>query len=262
MADRTQLETALLNLGINARDAMPAGGILTFGAALENVPGGGGVPRIGLRPGSYVRMYVSDTGIGMDPTVLSHVLEPFFTTKPEGHGTGLGLPMAKTFAEQSGGLLGIDSAPGMGTTVSLWLPAAGAVEPDEADASPVPKRILLAENDPMVSETLAAVLEDSGFAVTTAASGAEALAILRSPVRMDALVTDLSIPDMGGLTLITEAQRVVRGLPAVLLTACPDQEAQLAMRGAFSGRFSLLRKPVSLVNLVDRIEALIADAPL
>ncbi len=261
MADPGQLETALVNLAINARDAMPAGGTLTFAAATESVPENAPHPA-GLRAGAYVRLSVTDTGKGIDRRVLVHVLEPFFTTKPQGQGTGLGLPMAKAFAEQSGGGLAIDSFPGRGTTVSMWLPAAGPVEPDLVAASPGRRRILLVEDDPMVSETLAAVLDDAGFAVTTAASGTEALAALRSPVRVDALVTDLSIPPMGGLMLVDEAQRVIRGLPAVLLTACPDQETQLAMRGALSGRFSLLRKPVSLANLVGRIEALIADGPL
>jgi len=261
MADQAQLETALVNLAINARDAMPSGGILTFAAAAESVSEIAAHPA-GLRPGTYIRLSVGDTGSGIDRCVMPRVCEPFFTTKPAGEGTGLGLPMVKAFAEQSGGGLAIDSVPGRGTTVSLWLPAAGRPEPDLAAASPARRRILLVEEDPMVSETLAAVLDDAGFAVTAAASGAEALAVLRSPLRMDALVTDLSIPDTGGLKLIDEAQRVIRGLPAVLLTACPDQETQLAMRGAFSGKFSLLRKPVSLANLVDRIEALIADAPL
>jgi signal transduction histidine kinase/CheY-like chemotaxis protein len=260
MADRAQLETALLNLAINARDAMAAGGILTLTAAMEtvfdNAP-----HRLGLPPGGYIRLSVTDTGVGMDPTVLSRVLEPFFTTKPEGHGTGLGLSMAKTFAEQSGGGLAIDSTLGTGTMVSLWLPVADGIEPDTAEASPGLKRILLVEDDRMVSETLTAVLQDCGFAVTAVASGAEALAVLRSAVRVDALLTELSVPDTDGVKLIDQAQSVIRGLPAVLLTACPDHETQLAMRGAISGRFSLLRKPVSLTHLVGRIEALIADAP-
>jgi CheY-like chemotaxis protein len=260
MADQAELETALMNLAINARDAMPAGGLLTLAAAAESVAENAAHPA-GLRPGAYIRMAVKDTGSGIDPRMLPQVLEPFFTTKAHGQGSGLGLPMAKAFAEQSGGGMTIDSAPGWGTTVSLWLPSAAPPEPDVIAVLPGRKRILLAEGDPMVSETLAAFLDDAGFAVKTAANGAEALEALRSPLRVDALVTDLSIPEMGGLKLIDEAQRAIRGLPVVLLTASLDQDTKLATQGAVSGKFSLLRKPVSLASLVDRIEALIADAP-
>ncbi len=257
LADRRQLETALLNLAVNARDAMPEGGTLTFAAGLDVVPDGAAHP--GLRhSGTYIRISVSDTGAGIDCALLARVLEPFFTTKPPGQGTGLGLPMAKAFAEQSGGGLVVDSSPGRGTTVSLWLPVAAADKSHATAAAGAPKRILLAEDDPMVSETLAAVLEDAGYTVALARTVAEALAVLRSPARVDALVTDLSIRDLGGLALIEEAHRCRSALPAILLTACPDLDAALALKGAFSGAFSLLRKPVSSIHLVARIEALIA----
>jgi signal transduction histidine kinase/ActR/RegA family two-component response regulator len=258
MADRAQLETTLVNLAINARDAMPEGGTLTFAAALDMVADGESHSAVGA-PGTYIRLSVSDTGTGIDRLFLERVLEPFFTTKPAGQGTGLGLPMAKAFAEQSGGGLAVDSSPGRGTTVSLWLPIAPGGTDSGLAARP-PKRVLLAEDDGMVSETLAAVLEDAGYAVLLARTGAEALAALRGPARVDALVTDLSIRELGGLALIDEAHRCCPGLPAILLTACPDLDATLAMKGAFSGAFSLLRKPVSAMHLVARIEALIAAA--
>ncbi len=258
MADRGQLETALVNLAINARDAMPEGGTLTLAAALEVVADGAGHPAVEA-PGTYIRLSVSDTGTGIDCSLLERILEPFFTTKPAGQGTGLGLPMAKAFAEQSGGGLAVDSSPGRGTTVGLWLPIAPA-EADAVPAARAAKRVLLAEDDPMVSETLAAVLEDAGYAVALARTGAEALAELHGPAPVDALVTDLSIRELGGLALIDEAHRCCPGLPAILLTACPDMDAALAMKGAFSGAFSLLRKPVSAIHLVARIESLIAAA--
>nr|WP_294529362.1 ATP-binding protein [uncultured Rhodopila sp.] len=259
IADRRQLETVLVNLAVNARDAMPDGGTLTFAAALEVVAEGAMHPAV-RDCGPYIRISVVDTGAGIDAPVLERVLEPFFTTKPPGQGTGLGLPMARAFAEQSGGGLAIDSSPGRGTIVSLWLPVAGTAEPAAGFAAEMPKRVLLAEDDPMVSETLAAVLDDAGYTVVTARTGAEALAVLRTPARVDALLTDLSIRELGGLALIDEAHRCRPGLPAILLTACPEMDAGLAMKGAFSGAFSLLRKPVSAVHLVARIESLIAAA--
>jgi signal transduction histidine kinase len=120
LTDRSMLETVLINLAVNARDAMPQGGTLTFGAALASH-----LPE-GLAQGRYVELAVADTGIGMAPELLARVTEPFFTTKPAGKGTGLGLAMAHGFAEQFGGMLKITSEPGMGTTVRLWLPAEAA----------------------------------------------------------------------------------------------------------------------------------------
>ena len=123
MADRGQLETVLVNLATNARDAMSDGGTLTFSAVAEEFTAGLIHPA-GLEPGQYVRLSVTDTGTGMDQATLARAMEPFFTTKPQDKGTGLGLSMAKGFAEQSGGALAIDSAPDRGTTVTLWLPVA------------------------------------------------------------------------------------------------------------------------------------------
>jgi signal transduction histidine kinase/ActR/RegA family two-component response regulator len=256
LADRGQLETALLNLVINARDAMPAGGTLTFSAAMDTVAEATAHPAA-LLPGTYIRMSVSDTGSGMDRSVLERVHEPFFTTKPAGQGTGLGLPLAKAFAGNSGGGLAIDSSPGRGTTVSLWLPAAGA---DAAAPDANRKRILLVEDDPMVSETLAEVLNDSGYGVTVVHTGLDAATALRSAARVDALVTDLSVRDLGGLAVIDQAQLCRPGLPCILLTAWPDQDAALAMKGALSGTFSLLRKPIGAAHLIARIDALMAEA--
>jgi CheY-like chemotaxis protein len=253
LADRSELETVLFNLAANARDAMPASGTLTFAAGTEAVPAGA-AHQAGLKPGHYIRISVADTGTGVDPAVLGRILAPYLTTKRPGQGTGLGLPMAKAFADRSGGGLAIDTCPGEGTTVSLWLPVA---QPIEAAGQ---KRILVVENDPLVSETLAAVLEDAGFAVTIAPSGAEALAALRCGDQLDALVTDMSVTGIGGLGIIEEAHRGRPGLPAILLTACPSHDAELAVRGALTGTYTLLRKPVTIAHLVGRIEALLAAA--
>jgi signal transduction histidine kinase len=130
LADRGELETVLVNLATNARDAMPQGGTLTLAAAAETVTAADDAPRpAALRPGRYVRLSATDTGTGMDAETLARAAEPFFSTKPEGEGTGLGLASARDFAEQSGGAFAVASEPGRGTTVTLWL-----LDADEADA--------------------------------------------------------------------------------------------------------------------------------
>jgi CheY-like chemotaxis protein len=264
LVDKGQLETALVNLATNARDAMPGGGTLTFAAGVDTRLENANHPAE-LRPGRYLRLSIADTGTGMDQRLLTRVLEPFFSTKPAGQGTGLGLSMAKGFAEQSGGGLTIDSTPGRGTTVHLWLPA--AIRPD---TSPRPvarpavarddpgKRILLVDDEPMVRETLAAALREAGYVVEVAVDGAAALDLLDEPVPVDVLVTDLSMPGIDGLAVIRRAQRQRPGLPAVLLTGYAGHGAQLAVGGSVSGAFSLLRKPVTPAQLADRIEALLA----
>ena len=178
-ADRGQLETVLVNLATNARDAMPSGGILTMSANAETVPTGTPHPA-GIAAGDYIRIVVKDTGLGMSRTVLARVTEPFFTTKEPGKGTGLGLAMAKGFAEQSGGSLSIESAEGQGTSIILWLPKARdevATEQESRDDQCAPlgtarPRVLLVDDDVIVRQVLVLSLEDSGYTVLPAESGA------------------------------------------------------------------------------------------
>ncbi|MDT5280106.1 MAG: hypothetical protein QOJ20_1301, partial [Mycobacterium sp.] len=265
VADRGQLETVLVNLATNARDAMPSGGTLTLAADTEIVAAG--VPHpAGLAPGGYLRIVVSDTGTGMDRTVLARVTEPFFTTKQPGKGTGLGLAMAKGFVEQSGGSLSIDSVIGRGTRIVLWLPsaagAAGSFSPQAGSTShtgPDKPCVLLVDDDAIVRDVLTLSLEDSGYVVLPADSGATALSRLQTRQRVDIIVSDLTMPAMDGLTLIRAAQERRPGLPAILLTGYAGDGAALAVGGAISGAFSLLRKPISGTQLVDRIGALLAS---
>lgn len=265
MADRGQLETVLINLATNARDAMPSGGVLTLSAHLHEARDGDGLP-----PGRYVQITAHDTGAGMAPEVLARASEPFFTTKEVGSGTGLGLAMARGFAEQSGGRLQIGSVPGQGTTVSLWLPLATAgLDDGSGDGSPNPQaatraRILVVDDDPLVRGVLAAQLEDLGYSVAAMPDGSSALALLDGTGggSVSLLVSDLTMPGMDGVALIRAAQERHRYLPAILLTGYAGGGAALAVGGAVSGSFSLLQKPVSATQLADRISALLADRPI
>jgi signal transduction histidine kinase len=257
-ADKGQLETALVNIATNARDAMEGGGILTMSARTETVAAADNHPA-GLTAGRYIRLSVADTGAGMDSAVLRRVAEPFFTTKGVGKGTGLGLAMVKGFSEQCGGGFSVSSQKGVGTTVSLWLPQAdGAVASFDADPEAVgrPVRgglVLLVDDDDLVRQTLADQLEVEGYRVLCAADGEAAMALLRSTKQVDAIVTDLVMPGMSGLTLIQNAQSLRPRLAAILLTGYAEDASGLAVSGAMTGSYSLIHKPVLGTQLASRI---------
>ncbi len=267
LADRGQLETVLINLATNARDAMAGGGLLTFVAAAETVTVdmAGSYPIL-LTPGPFIRLSVSDTGSGMDTATLARACEPFFTTKPAGEGTGLGLAMARGFAEQSGGGLHVESAPARGTTVTLWFPVttqpgnAPPIDPLGALAPSTPTalaRLLLVDDEAMVRDILSEEMEAAGYAVLTAASGEAALALLEAGEPVDLLITDLSMPAMDGLALINAVHALQPGLPAVLLTGYATNAAEIAVNGALSGTLSLLRKPIKGKVLAERVAFLL-----
>ncbi|MFC7738061.1 ATP-binding protein [Roseomonas sp. GCM10028921] len=270
LVDRGQLETVLVNLATNARDAMPTGGALTLLADAQRVEGACEVK--GLAPGHYVRITVMDTGEGMDAATLARAAEPFFTTKPLGQGTGLGLAMARSFAQGSGGALAIASAPGEGTRVSLWLPVTGA-EAEADGAAPARRgpaagegsgprhRVLLVDDDPIVRDVFVTQLADAGFAVEEFPDGEAALGRLGEAGRIDILVTDLAMPGLDGVALIREAQKARPGLPAILVTGYAGDAAALAVGAAVSGHFALMRKPVTGTQLTDQVEALLGAAP-
>jgi CheY-like chemotaxis protein len=208
----------------------------------------------------------------MDAATLVRVGEPFFTTKKAGAGTGLGVAMAKGFAEQSGGGIDFTSHLGRGTVVTLWLPtnAAGrpflttkaasrtAMQRHPAGADPLSPSVLLVDDEAAVRQMIAKLLTRSGMQVMVAGDGAEALAILDDGAHADALVTDLSMPGMDGIAVIRAAQERRPGLPAVLLTGYAGDGVALAVSGAIDGSYSLLRKPVTGAQLVDRVRALLA----
>jgi PAS domain S-box-containing protein len=228
-ADQAQLELALLNLIINARDAMPAGGTVTV--ATENVRAGSD-HWAGLPDGDYVVLSVSDTGVGISPELMDKVMEPFFTTKEVGKGSGLGLSMVYGFAKQSNGAFQLTSELGRGTTGELWLPRASA------DVSAVTKlarepqpqilpalQVLLVDDHDEVRSTTAAMLEDLGHKVVEAANGAEALGALKEgSCKFDVLISDYAMPNCSGTDFLREARGLCPGVPAVIITGYVDAD--------------------------------------
>jgi CheY-like chemotaxis protein len=224
-ADATQVQTAILNLALNARDAMPSGGRLTI--ATRNVPDGS--PLLAdLPPGDYVAITVTDTGAGMSPDVLARVFEPFFTTKEIGKGTGLGLSMVYSTVQQMGGDIEVASRPGAGTSVRLVLGAAPvarsgmAMQPQAIpaatprDTQPVP--VLYVEDDALVSAATVDILESAGYLIHAVPDGMRALEVLRAYAEIRLLVTDIGLPGMDGHELAAEARRYQPRLKVLFLT--------------------------------------------
>ncbi|MEK0084400.1 ATP-binding protein [Benzoatithermus flavus] len=221
--DPHQLELALLNLAVNARDAMPTGGTLTIALARDTV---GFAHPAGLAPGDYVRIDVIDVGVGMDATTLRRAVEPFFSTKGPGRGTGLGLSMVHGLAAQSGGTLQLTSRLGEGTTATLWLPVAevGRIAAEEAaSAEPIhaserSATILVVDDDALVRMGTVAMLDELGHSVMEADSGQEALELLRERTDIDLVITDYAMPGMTGAALAREVRELRPGLPVLLAT--------------------------------------------
>jgi PAS domain S-box-containing protein len=252
MTDLHQLESALLNLVVNARDAMPDGGTITVTARDETVGGGDLADPV---PGCYVRLSVADTGEGMDEATLARATEPFFTTKSDGKGTGLGLPMVHTLAQQSGGQLVLESRKGVGTTVALWLRAGGRNALADADAAPShaadndPARPLVAlavDDDSLVLLNIVAMLEDLGHTVFEARSGREALDILRT-APVDLVITDQAMPRMSGVQLLQTIAEEWPRLPTVLVSGYAELPSE-----AYSG-ITRLAKPFRQEQLAQAI---------
>ncbi len=221
-ADANQLEMALMNLVVNARDAMPDGGAIVLAAREESVAPGQGPD---LPAGRYVCLSVTDEGEGMEESVLTRAMEPFFTTKGAGKGTGLGLSMIHGMAEQSGGRFILKSQVGEGTTAELWLPA---TIPGEAEPPPAPREpdvhttrplvVLAVDDDSLVLLNTAAMLEDLGHTVREAASGAEALDMLRREGAVDLAILDYAMPRMTGVQLAQCIRSEWPGTPIMLAT--------------------------------------------
>lgn len=256
-ADRSQLELALMNLIINARDAMPDGGTITVRTSNRAI--GSGDP-IGLPAGDYVLFEIADSGCGIPPELLEKVLDPFFTTKEVGKGTGLGLSMVYGFAQQSGGMFRLQSQVGCGTQAQLWLPRAdqALVEPGP-DAAPrwtpgtTPTiRILLVDDQDDVRSTTAKMVEDLGHRVTEVASGPDALAALAGDAP-ELIITDYAMPHMSGAEFVRRAREQRPGLPALIITGYAD-DSVIRQRPA---DVAVLSKPFTLEQLAAAIQSTI-----
>jgi signal transduction histidine kinase/ActR/RegA family two-component response regulator len=250
LVDANQLELALLNVALNARDAMPNGGKLTISASqytqLANDADAS------LQPGDYLRIVIADDGIGMNDATLAKATEPFFTTKGPGKGTGLGLSMVHGLAAQSGGRLRINSELNRGTTLELWLPmakTAPAPPPAEAHVQKAApglgaSRVLLVDDDLLVMTGTSAMLEDLGHTPIEAHSGAEALAKLASGIEVDVVITDHAMPAMTGLQLARSIQEKHPGIPIILATGYAELPVDPASLGILR-----LAKPCSQYDI-------------
>ena len=266
LVDPNQLENALLNLCINARDAMPDGGRLTIETGNRWLDQRAARER-DLPPGQYVSMCVSDTGTGMTPEIIRRAFDPFFTTKPIGMGTGLGLSMIYGFVQQSGGQVAIYSEPGQGAMVCLYLPChhgEAASENAEAELPGAPRAgqgetVLVVDDEPTVRMLVTEVLEDLGYTAIEASDGPAGLQVLRSNARIDLLVTDVGLP--GGMNgrQVADAGRAVRpGLKVLFITGYAENA--VVGNGHLDPGMHVLTKPFAMEALASRIKDLIASS--
>ncbi|MET0987795.1 MAG: PAS domain-containing protein [Steroidobacteraceae bacterium] len=261
-ADRNQLESALLNVTINSRDAMPIGGRMTVGTSNLRLHAQDARRYPELEPGDYVLLTINDTGTGMPPEVLERAFDPFFTTKPVGQGTGLGLSMIYGFAKQSRGHVHLESGLGRGTTVSLYLPRFdGALPQLEA---PAPKEMPLAQNgetvvivedDAAVRMLVVDVLEELGYRFIEAADSAAAVPILQSEQSVDLLITDVGLPGMSGRELAQVARESRPELKVLFITGYADDSVERQWQPAPG--MELMRKPFALDTLARKIREML-----
>ncbi len=252
MTDPGQLDIAVLNLMLNARDAMPAGGVVVLSTANVTAPGPG-MPE-DLAEGRYVRLSVADTGIGMEDSLRARVFEPFFTTKGVGHGTGLGLSQVYGFAHQSSGTVRILSAPGRGTTVEIYLPRAEQDEPKPSpEADPTAwfgqETVLVVDDDRAVRELAVACLEEMGYRVHSADGGAAGLEAIGREPSIDLLLVDFKMPLMNGAELVRLARRLRPQLRVLFMTGYADLDAV----AEHAGPDGIIYKPFKLAELAERV---------
>jgi CheY-like chemotaxis protein len=267
LVDPSQLENALLNLCINARDAMPGGGRITIETANKWLDRGAAKAH-DMPEGQYLSLCVTDTGTGMTPEVIAKAFDPFFTTKPIGEGTGLGLSMIYGFAKQSGGQVRIYSEVGQGSTVCIYLPRHHSDLETEAvseDAIELPRAeqgetVLVVDDEPTVRMLVGDVLEELGYTAIEAADSAAGLKILESDVRIDLLVSDVGLP--GGMNgrQMADAGRLARpGLKVLFITGYAENAA--VGNGHLAPGMAVMTKPFAVDALAARIREMIQERP-
>ncbi|MGF6558849.1 PAS domain S-box-containing protein [Pseudomonas sp. S30_BP2TU TE3576] len=263
--DLSQLENALLNLVINARDAMPNGGVLQIETANVYLDGSDITTLEPVKAGDYVMIAVSDNGTGMTPSVLAKAFDPFFTTKPIGQGTGLGLSMIYGFAQQSGGHVSLFSLPGRGTSVRLYLPRLHSIESEnipspvvgEAPAAIAGETVMLVEDDPAVRMLVLDLLKELGYRAHEAEDAKGALPLLESDLRVDLLVTDVGLPGMNGRQLAEIARQRRPELKVLFMTGYAEIAAE--RQGFLEEGMDMVAKPFSIDLLANKIRTMIGQ---
>ncbi len=261
LVDANQLENAILNLSINARDAMPHGGRLTIASRFTERGGDALAEEGDLPPGRYVVIAITDSGVGIAPEVIAKVFDPFFTTKPIGQGTGLGLSMVYGFARQSGGQVTLESQPGVGTTVSLYLRAGHETDLDQPDEVQAELRagagqtVLLVEDDPSVRLLVKDVLVELGYNTLEADEANAAIGILQSDRPIELMVSDVGLPGMNGRQLAEHARDYRPEIPILFITGYAENAA---IRADFLGtNMAMIAKPFSIEELSGKIEEML-----
>ncbi len=267
LCDPNQLENALLNLAINARDAMPEGGLLTLEAVNAELDSTYAATQEDLKPGSYVAISVSDNGSGMPATVRDRVFDPFFTTKPLGEGTGLGLSMVYGFVKQSGGHIRVYSEVGQGTTVRLYLPRHNGEADDRENTALKPsvphvgagETVLVVDDEELIRQLVVEVLTDLGYAALEAVDGRQAMTILQSPRRIDLLVTDVGLPGgMNGRQLADVSRGLRPKMPVLFITGYA--ETAVVSNGHLGPGMAVITKPFQMDVLMGMISRIIVSA--
>ena len=262
-ADPLQLDQVLLNLTINARDAMPDGGVLTIETRNVHLTTQYAAQRPGLtiRSGSYSAVIVSDTGHGIDGETMKHLFEPFFTTKGVGQGSGLGLAMVYGIVKQSGGYIWPYSEPGLGTAFKIYLPSIAETPSPRSQTitePAVPSRsatILVVEDDPLVRTIACRTLTDAGFDVVEASDGGQALSLMAGHEQIDVVLSDLAMPGLGGRELAQRLSEIRPGLPVVFMSGYTDDD--LTRRGLLDAGIPYLEKPFSPETLARMIREIV-----
>jgi signal transduction histidine kinase/ActR/RegA family two-component response regulator len=263
LCDPHQLENAILNLAINARDAMPDGGTLTIETCNTHLDRGYAALHPGVAVGQYICICVTDTGMGMPQDVIARAFDPFFTTKPIGQGTGLGLSMIYGFARQSEGHAAITSEVGQGTTVKIYLPRHRGAPLEQVSSerlTQVPwagadETVLVVEDEPVVRDLIVEVLGDLGYRALEAADGLAGLAILQSSVRIDLVVTDVGLPGLNGRQLADQARATRPDLKVLFITGYAENAA--AASGFLDPGMEMITKPFPVDALAQRIREMI-----